>query len=122
MPVIECFVTRNLALIALLVVMPFSGMRVICVDAAAPTDTDTRSDCEQLCARHHLSGTGSTSNCTLSTDSSSLIVFASTAAVGPEEPLSAPPVVSAVFTDSTQCCPEPELAHRVPPPKPQVLR
>ena len=112
--------TRNLVLIALLVVMPFSGMRVICVDAAAPTETG--SDCERLCTRHHVSSTTNGSNCTLSTDSSSLIVFASTAAVGPEEPLSAPPVVSAVFTDSTQCCPEPELAHRVPPPKPQVLR
>jgi len=108
-------VTRNLVLSALLVVMPFSGIRVICVDANAPADT--RSDCEQLCARHHLSGTGSSSNCTLSTDSSSLIIFASTAAAGPEEPLCAPLVASAVFTDSTQCCPEPELAHRVPPPK-----
>jgi hypothetical protein len=121
-PVHSALVTRNLVLSALLVVMPFSGMRVICVDAAAPADTDTRSDCEQMCARHHLSGTGSTSNCTLSTDSSSLIVFASTVAAVPEEPLSAPLVVSPVFTDSTQCCPEPELAHRVPPPKPQVLR
>jgi len=103
----------------LLVTMPFSGMRVICVDAAAPTDT--RSDCERLCARHHLSGNTSTSNCALSTDASSLIVFASTAAVGPEEPLSGPLAVSVVSADAPRCCLEPELAHRVPPPKPHVL-
>jgi hypothetical protein len=111
---------RNLVLVALLVTMPFSGMRVICVDA--PTPAETASDCERLCARHHVSGAGSSSNCTLSTDNASLIVFASPAAVGPEEPLSAPLVSAAATIDISQYLPEPELAHRVPPPKSQILR
>jgi hypothetical protein len=110
---------RTLVLSALLVTMPFSGMRVICVDASAPAQTG--SDCERLCVRHHLSGTGGTSNCALSTDESSLIVFASTAAVEPEQPIGVTSVMSEAAAESPRFCPEPELAHQVPPPKPQIL-
>jgi len=116
---IERSVMRNLVLAMLLVTMPLSGMRVICVDSAAPTETG--SDCERLCARHHVSSSTNSSTCALSTDASSLIVFASTAALGPEEPVQAPLVVSAVSADSPRCCLDPELAHHVPPPKPQAL-
>lgn len=106
---------RNLALTALLITMPFSGLRVICVDSTAPAETG--SDCERLCTRHHVSDTTGSSNCSLSTDNSPLITFASTAALAPEAPMQAPLVVSVVVADSARGCLEPELAHRVPPPR-----
>ena len=113
--------TRNLVLSALLFTMPFSGMRVICVESTtAPVDTG--SDCERLCARHHVAGTATGSNCLLSADACSLLAVATTMAVAPEEPLHEPLVTATVFAEAPRYCPEPDLAHRVPPPKPQVLR
>ena len=108
---------RNLLLSALLVTMPFSGMRVICVETPAPADTG--SDCERLCARHHVSGSTDSSNCMLTADACALVAFASTLSVGPEQPPAALTLdMAAAPADGTCGCLEPELAHRVPPPKP----
>ena len=118
-PVPQAPMMRGFVLSALLLTLPFGGMRVICVDASAPPEPG--SDCERLCPLHHVSGTSGDSNCALSTDSSSLIVFASIVAVEPEQPASMPSIVSAVSADAPRCCLEPELAHHVPPPKLQIL-
>jgi len=120
----------------LLILMPFSGIRVICIDA--PTDekrpsapTETLSDCERLCPLHQPSGTpsstdsaGSTesgSGCALSTDASSLSIVASIAVPRPQEPLQVALVASAASADSPRFYLEPALAHLGPPPKPQAL-
>jgi hypothetical protein len=110
---------RGFVLSALLLTLPFGGMRVICVDASTPPETG--SDCERLCPLHHVSGTSGDANCALTTDSSSLIVFASTAAVAPEQPASMSSIESVVSADAPRRCLEPELAHHVPPPKLQIL-
>ena len=121
---------RGFVVLGLLVVMPFSGMRVICLDA--PTDVsgvnapvETLSDCERLCPLHQPTDTSSSSKkdegCALSADASSLIIFASTAVVRPQEPLQVPDVVSTVSPASPRSCVEPELARLDPPPKPQAL-
>jgi hypothetical protein len=118
-PVPQAPMMRGFVLSALFLTLPFTGMRVICVDAGAPAETV--SDCERLCPLHHVSGTSGSSNCALSTDSSSLIVSASTVAIEPEQPERMTSVGSAVAADSPRCCLEPELAHHVPPPKLQIL-
>lgn len=107
---------RNLLLSALLVTMPFSGMRVICVETPAPADTG--SDCERLCARHHVSGSTDSSNCMLTADACAIVAFATTLSVGPEQPPAALALdVSAAPADGASGCLEPELARSVPPPK-----
>ena len=117
---------RTFVLGTLIAILPFSGMRVICLDAhvdagGASAAAEPAADCERLCALHHPFGSasdpGNGSNCALSTDASSLIVFASTAVVRPEEPLQVPLVVSPVHVESPRCCLEPELARLDPPPK-----
>jgi hypothetical protein len=123
----ECPVMRNLVLSALLVTLPLGGMRVICLNEPADLTnstvaSNTDSGCERLCARHHSSSDGDGSNCALTTDPCALIAFASTSALCPEESLGITLCVSAVPADVPRYAPEPELARRVPPPKPQVLQ
>jgi len=128
---------RTLALAALLVVLPFSGMRVICIDS--PQDVsgstgraETVSDCERLCPLHRPSETAPAvpaapsgpeddSDCALSTDASSLSISASIAVQRPREPLQVPLVVSDAPAESHRFYLEPELAHLAPPPKPPAL-
>ena len=128
---------RTLVLGTLLAIMPFGGIRVICLDL--PTDVsrssapaDRRSDCERLCPLHRPSdtpsltagtpsSTESDSECGLSADGSSLSVSATIAVLRPQEPRQVPLVVSAVWADSPRFYLEPALAHLGPPPKPQAL-
>ena len=118
---------RTLVLGTLVAILPFSGMRVICIDATADTSSATEvsagdADCERLCARHHVASTTTGATCALSTDPCALMVFACTVGVGPEEPSSALRLdVSAVPVDAQRFCLDPEVARRVPPPKLQVL-
>jgi hypothetical protein len=111
----------------LLTTLPFSGMRVICVDApteaSAATTQTTADDCEQICARHHhLSSDTTGSNCVLTADACALIAFASTVSIGPEQSSAGLTLdVSAAPADASRGWLEPELAHQVPPPKPQIF-
>ncbi len=121
---------RRLVLGTLIVIMPFSGMRVICADPPAEATTSSApsveaSDCERLCPVHRPSDTpSSTKNdrgCALSADDCSLIAFATVAVFRPQEPPQVPLVVPAVYAESPRFCLEPELAPAGPPPRPQAL-
>jgi hypothetical protein len=110
----------------LVLVMPFSGMRVICLDSPADASNSSApaapapDDCERVCALHQpASGNGS--HCALSPDASSLLVFAGAAVVRPLEPPQVPLVVTAVYAEVPRFRPEPELARFVPPPEHQAL-
>lgn len=117
----------------LLVVLPFGGLRVICIDPATDVShstapTETASDCERMCPFHPPSvtsgtpsSTQSSSDCALSADGSSLSIFANIAVLRPQEPLVVPVAVTAVPADSPNFYREPQLAHLGPPPKPQAL-
>ena len=133
---------RSLTFVALLVVLPFSGIRVICLDsAAAGADSavpethaaeGTLTDCERLCPFHppasmqtlHADARSSPdgdTDCTLSSDAAALQMLATIAVLRPAHLVSVPDVVSdaPVFTSSVYC--EPALAHLPPPPKAPTL-
>jgi hypothetical protein len=121
---------RKLVLGTLLVFLPFSGMRVICI--GSPTDvsasnarTETGADCERLCPLHPSSVAPSSpedgSDCALSSDASSLGIFASIAVLQLQEPLHVPLVSAPTYSDVPRFYLEPALAHLGPPPKPQAL-
>jgi hypothetical protein len=134
---------RRLAFVALLVVLPFSGIRVICVDAtAAGADSPavpethaaegTLTDCERLCPFHppaamqtlHADAQSSSdedADCALSSDAAALQMLGMIAVLRPAHLVSLPYVVSdaPVFTSSVYS--EPALALLAPPPKPIAL-
>ena len=134
---------RSLTFVALLVVLPFSGIRVICIDsAAAGADSaavgethaaeGTLTDCERLCPFHPpasmgrldadaQSSTDEDADCALSSDAAALQMLATIAVLRPAQPVSVPYVVSdaPVFTSSVYS--EPALAHLPPPPKAPTL-
>ncbi len=128
---------RKLVLAALLVVLPFSGMRVVCVDSPTPVSgsaasTETVVDCERLCPLHPpsdtpamtpgtRSGTETGSDCALSTDGASFSILATVAVLWPHESLEVPLAVSAVSAASPRFYLDPELAHVAPPPRPRAL-
>ena len=135
---------RTLVCGTLLIIMPFGGMRVTCVDAppgasGSIASAETLSDCERLCPLHKPSadpsvpsadpsvtagtpsGTDTGSGCALSTDGASLSILGSVAILRPEEPLRVPVTVSAVPADGPRFYLDPTLTHLGPPPKPQAL-
>ena len=129
--------------VALLVVLPFSGIRVVCIDSTAAgadpaasaeshTAEGTLTDCERLCPFHppasmqtlHVdaqSSSGDDADCALSSDAAALQMLATIAVLRPAQLVSAPNVVSdaPVFTSSLYS--EPALALLAPPPKPIAL-
>jgi len=134
---------RRLAIGALLLVLPFSGIRVICVeavptvidpasDAGAEVAATTRplTDCERLCPFHPPAGmqaphadaastaSDEDSDCALSSDAAALQMMGTIAVLRPAQPVAVPHVVSdaPVFTSSVYS--EPTLALLAPPPKP----
>jgi len=139
---------RRLALGVLLLVLPFSGVRVICVesparggDAVAPlthTETATEArpltDCERLCPYHPpesvqaahdvdaaSASSGEDADCALSSDAAALQMLGTIAVLRPAPPVAVPDVVSdaPVFTSSVYA--EPSLALLAPPPKTSAL-
>lgn len=129
---------RSLAFVSLLVVLPFSGIRVICIDsAAAGADSATPethaaeatlTDCERLCpfhppaSMHTLDADAQSSSdedvdCALSSDAAALQMLATIGVLRPAHLVSVPYVVSEapVFTSSVYS--EPVLALLAPPPK-----
>lgn len=128
-PCVGSPVMRKFVPWALLLVLPFSGIRVICIDS--PTDvsgssarTEHGSDCERLCPLHESASNDSSENdpdCSLSADASSLSVFASITIPRPQELLQITLRAVATYADSPRFYIEPGLAHLSPPPKPKVL-
>jgi hypothetical protein len=131
---------RRLVLVTLLVTMPFSGMRVICIDsptdiscASARTETETGADCVRMCPPHEPSGTPpvaegnpdppqNSSDCALSADASYVSsIVAGVAIARPHEPLHVTMVASAVHARSPRFGLEPDLAPLAPPPKLRAL-
>ena len=110
---------------ALLLVMPFGGMRVICV--AAPEEaTDSAeaskalTECERLCPLHESSESSSSSDktdCALSAGASSLMASGTVAFIRSIDPPLAPELVRVVYTLSPRFLPQPELPRFGPPPK-----
>ncbi len=116
---------RTLVLGLLIALMPFSGMRVICLGTPAAESTssapaDPMSECERLCPLHQPSSEDG-SDCALSADGFSVIAFAGVAVVQPQEPPPVPVVVRVVYAETPRFLPEPELPHFSPPPKPHAL-
>jgi hypothetical protein len=116
----------------LLVILPFSGIRVICFGgpedagaASAPAhEAQTGTDCERLCALHRpdaKSDTGSGPHCALTADPSCFNFFAHIAVVSPQQPLLVSLVAAPVVATAPQLYPEPALALLGPPPKSSVL-
>ena len=113
---------RKVLLWALVAVMPFSGMRVMCVDAplaaTTPGGQAHTSDCERLCPLPEAAArSGSESDCAMTVDSS-LIIMAGAIAVFPvHQSLSAPAFVQYEAADRPTFYLEPGLAHPNPPPE-----
>jgi hypothetical protein len=127
---------RKFALGALLVVMPFGGIRVIC--AGSPMEpshpaarVEAVSDCERLCPLHppsaapsesdDLSLDANASDCALSVDGATMSVVVSTAVPRPHAVFPVPAVASALPADSGSSYVGPALPHLVPPPKSRAL-
>jgi len=127
---------RRFAIGALLTVMPFGGVRVICVDAPVPSsDREARveavSDCERLCPLHRPPDTASdsevgsdsrsASDCALSVDGASLSVVVSVAPPRPQVAFPVSLVAAELLTDTPHLYVEPAPAHLAPPPKSPAL-
>jgi len=111
---------RKLLISALLLVIPFSGMRVICLERApergATVHVAGEADCDQICAVRP--GTGANgSECALMADASALIVFAAAAVLPSQQPMRAPAAVLVEATEASDFYLEPGLAHLSPPPR-----
>ena len=136
---------RSVALGMLLLVLPFSGIRVICVESSAvqdePAAADTQAaaeerpltDCERLCPYHppasvqglHADAAAPASDeesdCALSSDAAALQMLGTIAVLRSAEPLTVPYVVSDAPVYSTPFYAEPALIHLGPPPKARSL-
>ena len=130
---------QSLVFVALLVVLPFSGIRVICVaPAAAVADPETKAaeetltDCERLCPFHppasmqaldvdSPSSSDEDADCALSSDAAALQMLGTIAVLRLVEPLTVPYVVSDAPGYITAFYAEPALVHVGPPPKSQAL-
>lgn len=129
---------RSLAFVALLVVLPFSGIRVICIDSAAagadqgtPPAEETLSDCERLCPFHppgslhalHADSQSSSddADCALSSDAAALQMLGTIAVLRPVPAVAMPDVVSDAPVLTSSVYSEPALALLAPPPKSQAL-
>ena len=119
---------RTLVLGALIALMPFSGMRVVCLgtaqapltESASSKPVDAQSECERLCPLHQPSSDDG-SDCALSADGYSLIAFAGIAVAHTAEPPQAPGVARVEYAETPRFLPEPELPGFAPPPKPHAL-
>ncbi len=133
-----------MAFCALLLVLPFSGIRVICVEsptaidvAATPAEShttdDTLTDCERMCPFHppesmqapdaaSASATsGDDSNCALSSDAAALQMLGTIAVLGSAPRLVVPLIIADVPVEIAPAYAEPSLIHPGPPPKLHTL-
>lgn len=113
---------RGVLLWALIAVMPFGGLRVMCVQAplAAPSAAQHEhgSDCERLCPLPEpVARSAGGSECSLAVDNS-LVVIAAAVATSPIEE-AAPAIVAAPhdFIDHPSLYHAPGLPRTTPPPE-----
>jgi hypothetical protein len=134
---------RSLAFAALLLVLPFSGIRVICIaPAPAPGDPaaaprteaaeEALTDCERLCPFHppgsvqalHAEEQASSdgdADCALSSDAAARQMLATIAVLRPQIPLAIPQIVTDAPVFASSVYSDPALALLAPPPKSSVL-
>lgn len=124
---------------ALLVVLPFSGIRVICFalpaeESIAAADDHEMTDCERLCALHATAdapspSVNSTSDiadgrevCALTAGGALLdcVSFSAIAVVRAHEPVHTPAIARNLYVDSSRLHLDPALAPVGPPPKPHA--
>ena len=128
--------TRLFVVTALLVILPFSGIRVICFElpaeesAAAVADHEL-TDCERLCALHRpadapsppVTSTSDDSDgrevCALTADGAILdcVSFSAIAVVRAQPPAETPAIARNLYVDSSRLHLDPALAPAGPPPK-----
>jgi hypothetical protein len=113
---------RRILLLALVAVMPFSGLRVWCVDVPPAETTSTShahtSDCERLCPLPPAAARSSSeSDCAMSVDGSLIIMTAAIAVSPVQEPLQRPSPVSHEFSEPSHLLLEPALVQPNPPPE-----
>jgi hypothetical protein len=120
-----------LVVTALLVILPFSGVRVICfelpAEASAPAaQAHDLTECEQLCALHRdktqnpeRDGDETREGCALSSGGVVLdcVSFSAVAVVRAQEPPPAPVLARNVYVESSPLHLEPALTPAGPPPK-----
>ena len=118
---------------SLLVILPFSGIRVVCFElpaeesATAAADHEL-TDCERLCALHREDETpapraGTTREvCALTADGAILdcVSFSAIAVVRAQQPADAPAIARNLYMDSSRLHLDPALAPAGPPPKPRA--
>lgn len=129
-------VIRLCVVTALLVILPFSGIRVVCFElpaeesAAAPADHEL-TDCERLCALHRTADVPSTpvdstsdnsddrEVCALTADGAILdcVSFSAIAVVRAQQPADTPVIARNLYVDSSRLHLDPALAPAGPPPK-----
>ena len=120
---------RRFAAGLVLLVLPFSGVRVICVetatDPASTTEvisTPATDDCARLCALPHrlaASGSepGSGSQCALSTNPSCFDMFGNIAVAQAPQSFHIAPVTAPFVEHAAALYLEPSLSQPGPPPK-----
>jgi len=129
---------RTLAVGALLVVLPFGGVRVVCFDSPRPealassAEAEALTECERMCPFHppadEASGAAVTSSsgsdegrgCALSSDSMSVSMFGNIAVLRPAAPLQAPSGASPALVAAQHIYLDPDLSGVAPPPKPSA--
>jgi hypothetical protein len=120
---------RKLLASALLLFMPFAGMRVVCVDGPADATGATEqaergveADCERLCPWHPAESgspvhSGDRSDCAMTADGASFVVMAATSVLPAQALLQADMIASEAHFEAPQLYVEPGLSHLSPPPK-----
>jgi hypothetical protein len=134
---------RSLAFVALLIVLPFSGIRVICVESPARSDDpatpdatiaaeETLTDCERLCPLHppssvpavhdgQQSSSGTDTDCALSSDAAALQMLGTIAVLRPQAALHVPDLATDAPVARSSVYVEPAIALLAPPPKSSAL-
>jgi hypothetical protein len=135
---------RSISLGVLLLVLPFSGIRVICIESPAPDGYSAEpaphtakspplSECERLCPFHppesvqalHADAASAASDeesdCALSSDAAALEMMGTIAVLQSAPPLTVPYVVADVVAAAPAFYSDPPLTHFAPPPKLQAL-
>ena len=115
---------RRLLVCTLLAVMPFGGMRVICLDTPAESPTTAAhadgSDCDRLCVVHHPARSGDT-DCSITADPSSMMVVGTVAVAPAADVLRAPSIIVYTCSEAPFLYLDPGLSHLSPPPKGDLL-
>lgn len=111
---------RHALVCLLLAVVPFGGVRVVCVDAPASAaqeveDRPTSEDCTEFCAIS--AAPGNETRCAFSSGTLSLVLVACDALLRPIVAVSVSRWVPHVYLDARTIYDAPALARVIPPPE-----